>query len=159
MRSRVEEVLAVVEHEEQALLPEEVDDALFERRSLSWAHAERGREQLDQRVVVTRGSELAQPRTVGVVGKYLGCHLRREARLTDATDPDDRDQSRPLERLGDPDQVLVASDEGRELHGKVSPESVDRPKWREVAVEPGRVDLEHPLGAREIAQAVLTEIG
>jgi hypothetical protein len=56
---RVEQVLSVVEHEEQLLVSEELDDALFERHAGSRDRVQRGSDRAEHRVLIGRGGELA----------------------------------------------------------------------------------------------------
>ena len=154
----VEQVLAVVEHQQQFLGAEELDNALFERHVGVWLHAERGRDHLHERFGIARRRELAQPRTVGETREHLGRHLRGEARLAHAAHPDERDQAGLVECLRDAIELVVAADERRELERQVARVCIERSQRREVLPEIGSAELEHPLGTRQVTQAMLAEV-
>ena len=109
----VEQVLAVVEHEEQVLRPEVLDDALRQVHARAARHRERRRDDLGQGVGAVCCRELAEPGTVRVVGEHLRGDLHGEARLADAADTGERDHRRRTQRVGDLAELLVAADERR----------------------------------------------
>ena len=88
----VEEVLAVVEHEEQVPHLEELDDALDQRQSGTLLTPERIGDHLSHQRVVVGGGELAHPRAVGEPRRELGRDLQRQTRLADAAGARERDE-------------------------------------------------------------------
>ena len=84
--------------------------------------------------------------------------LEREPRLTDATDPGERDEPRLVERVDDRGPFGFAADERAELRRQVAAKHVERVQRRELRPKIGVHDLEHALGPRDVAQAVLAEV-
>ncbi len=154
----VEQVLAVVEHEEELFRPQEVEQGLVERLPHAWLHPERRRECLDERIGVADPGELAEPRAVPVTRERVGGDLHREARLAHAADARDGDHPRVAERGGDVGQLRGTADEARGLERQVPRERVERPQRGKIAGKLGMGDLEDPLRPCEVPQAVLTEI-
>ena len=126
-RTRVDHVLAVVEHDHRGLVGEHVGEpglgvlrrgrgAAIEQVLL--AQSERAEHGLRHVGAVGHGGEFGEPDTVahhqlrpGLAGKP---GLARSARA------DDRDEPMLGERLRDPRQFLVAADEARELRAQVA---------------------------------------
>jgi hypothetical protein len=111
------------------------------------------------RVRVAHRAELAQPRAVAEAGQHRGRDLQGEARLADAADTGQRDGSRLPQRLGDLRHLAFTSDEGRELLGQVGRVRAQRAQRGELLGQLLVCDLEETFGVREVAQAVLAEVG
>ena len=122
---RVEQMLAVVEDQEQALGAEELDDAILDRGAGAVVDAERERDDLDHRLGVTRDRELAEPRAIRMVWHDLGRDLDRQAGLADAADTRQRHQARLLERAGDRRELVVTPHERIDLWWKVARERIE----------------------------------
>ncbi len=84
-RDRIEEVLAVVEHQQQPLRREIVEHRLVERPTRQRLHPQARRHGLPHRLRVGDRRELAQPRTVRELADDLRRDLERETGLADAT--------------------------------------------------------------------------
>ena len=157
---RVEQVLAVVEHEQQVLRAQELDDAALERRARPGLHARGspprpGPWRPDRPPRASSQSHAPSAKC----GSSLGRDLDREPGLADAADAGERDEAR-RRRAPSPTrmQLVVATDERRQLHRQVARERVERSQGRESRRPARRRDLEDPLGPREVAQAVLAEV-
>ena len=155
---RVEQVLAVVEHEEQLLALEEVDDALPARHARPGGDVERGGDHLHEALRVVGRRQLAQPGTVGKLGNNLGRDLHREPCLAHPADTGERHQVVLADQAADHRDRVDPADEARDLHREVSGPRVDRPQLREARRQALVDQLEHPHRLREIPQAVLTEV-
>ncbi len=145
--ARVEQVLAVVEHEQELLRAQVVDDALGERHARSQCHPERAGDHLDRFLLVAGHRQLAQPRAVGVLLREVLGDLHREPRLPDPAGPRDRHERYVAELLGDRADGVLPPDERRRLRREVAGDRADRAERREVVGQPGRDHLEHALGA------------
>ena len=84
--------------------------------------------------------------------------LERQPRLPDTADARQRDEQGVVERSTDARDVVLAPHERAERGWEVARRSVDRRERRELARETRGADLEQPVGARDVAQPVLTEI-
>lgn len=105
---RIEEVLAVVEHEEQVLGPEELDDAPGQIHAGAARHRQGRRHDLNQRVGAVGGGQLAEPCPVGIVRQHLCCDLDGQPGLADASDAGQgHDRGRP-QGVGDLVELLAA---------------------------------------------------
>ena len=116
----VEEVLAVVEHEQQVPHLEELDDALGQRQPGPLLATDRIRDHLRHEQVVVGGGELTHPRAVGEVGLELGCHLQREPGLAHAAGTRERHEARVVQRVDERRHLVLAADERRELRRQVA---------------------------------------
>ena len=108
-------MLAVVEHHEELLGREKLDDAPFECHAGPRVHAQRARDDLRHRVGVVGSGELTEPRTVTEPRQGLGSDLQRKPRLPHTTHTAEGHEARGVERLGDGSQLVVTADERREL--------------------------------------------
>ena len=90
----IEDVLAVVEDDEDLLLPEEVDDADVHGDALARLDAEGQGDDLGERLGVADRRELADPRAVTEPGHELGGGVQGEAGLPHAPHARERDESR-----------------------------------------------------------------
>ena len=121
-------------------------------------HAERGGERFDDRLGLTDGRELAEPRAVVIVRKHDCGDLRREPGLPHAAHSGEGHHPRVVERSGNVCQLPLAADEARGLERQVARECVERSQRCEVMLEIVVTNLEHVFGPLEVAEAVLTEI-
>ena len=151
----VEDVLAVVEHEQRALAGEH--------------RGECGRGVGDDRRTDRHGDRVGDGRRVGQPGEVdephprsaaqLGRALHGEPRLADAADAGQRHEREAVQRLEDAHRVDVAADEGRALDGQVRHVDCSAPGVRERRREVGVVELPEALGLDEVAQVVDAEVG
>ena len=154
----VEQMLTVVQHDQRLFAREVVAHALGQRPPRAWLHRQRGDDHLREQVGVVGRGELTQPHTIGEPGQHFRSDLEREARLAHTADPGQRHEPRLGECLRHPRDVVVAAHERRQLHRQVPRERVERPHTREVARQLRMHDLEHHLGATQVAQTLLAEI-
>ncbi len=155
---RVEDVLAVVEHDE-ALPIHECSGQLFERRLIRVDVYETGRGDLGCEVDATvDGGQIDEKGPTGAGRLLAAGDLDGQAGLADATRAGQRHQPGCTQFLGEIDQLGVASDERRELRGQADERHVDRAQRRKLLQQTGRVQLEHPLRAREIPETMHAEI-
>ena len=154
----VEQVLAVVEHEQELLRAQEVEQGLVERLTHTGLHAERGGERFDDRVRLTDGRELAEPRAVVVAREDVGGDLGREPGLAHAAHAGEGHDPRVVERARDVCQLALASDETGGLERQVARERIERSQRREVVFKIVVTDLQHVFGSLEVTEAMLTEI-
>ena len=103
----VEEVLAVVQHQEQLADLEVLDDALDHRQPRALDAPQRRGDDLRHGIAVVRGRELAEPRPVPEPGHDLRRHLDRQARLAHTAGADEGHQRRVVEHRDDPGHVVV----------------------------------------------------
>ena len=151
-------MLAVVEHQEELLRAQELDDARLERHPRTRSDAERGGDHLDGLGFLVRHAELADPRAIAVVAEHAPCDLQREPGLADAAGAGDRHQRAGPDGAGDLDDRVLASDEGRDLQREVSGNDVEPGGRFDVVRQPGPRQLEDPLGPSEVAQPVLAQV-
>ena len=157
---RVEEVLAVVEHQQQALRGEIVEHRLLEAPTRA-AAAPAGVAASVSHTALRIGDrrELAQPRTVRELADDLRRDLQREAGLADPAHPGQRHQATTDGPAPASDAISASRPtnvviwRGR-LPGSASTDRNGGNSPRQTR----RVHLEDPLGSRQVAQAVLTQI-
>ena len=105
-----EEMLAVVEEDEQFRVTDAIDDRSLGREVRTDPRADRGSHHVGKLVGRCRRRELAEPGAVGVVAQHVGRDVDREARLTDAAGPRDRDEPGIAQCVGDAGELGVAAD-------------------------------------------------
>ena len=141
----VEEVLEVVEEDEELPAAQEAGEVV--RRS----HRPRdlGRHEL----MVGQSRERDPEHAIVQRPDELGGDLQGEAGLPGAAGPGDRQESRPVgEQRDELLELSLSPDERDRDDGQVG--GVERAERRELAV----AELEEPLGADEVLQAVLAEV-
>ncbi len=91
-RGGVQDVLAVVEHEQQPAADEVLDDRLLDRRAVPLLHAQRDGDRVRDGAAVEERRQLGEPRAVGEPVALTARHLDREPGLPDSPDADERHQ-------------------------------------------------------------------
>ena len=102
--------------------------------------------------------QLHEPHSAVEVGHQLGGDLHGQAGLADATHPDQGDQRVTSYQFGQVLHLGVTTHEARDLRRQVPGHAVDRAQGRKLDRQTVGADLEHPLDARQIPQAVLTQV-
>ena len=126
-RDRVEEMLAVVEHQQEPLRGEIVEHGLVERPTRQRLHPQARRQRLPHRPWVGDRRELAQPRTIRELADHVRGDLQRQAGLADTAHPGQRHQRRVAHELRQRRDLGLAPDERRHLTRQVARQGVDRP--------------------------------
>ena len=91
-RNRVEEVLAVVDHQQQTLRGQIIEHDLVERATWHRQHVKGRRHRLSERVRIAERRELAHPHAVRKVRDDFGRDLERQSRLAHSPDTSERHQ-------------------------------------------------------------------
>ncbi len=112
---RLDQVLAVVEHDEHLAVTEELDERRLERQMLALLHFERRRHRLDRGTLVARRGELDHTGRSGPACRRGGGEPEREPGLAHAPGPDQRHETLALEQSPDRGEVVVAADESRRV--------------------------------------------
>src|SRR5262249_19192095 len=157
-RDRSEDVLAVVDHQEELLAAQELEQQIADGDSGARIQAEDAGDGVRHGVSLAYSVELAQPRTVPVIGDQGGRDLEREARLSHAAHAGQGHERRVFELARDARQVGASPDERRHLARQVARERLQRPERRELASQLGVRQLRHDLGAAEVLQLVESEL-
>ena len=158
IRRRGQDVLAVVDHDEQASARQRVDDALGHRPARS------GRDPEDRRHGVGHGRGIADrrqldhPDAVGELVGQLGGDLHREPGLADPARTGEGHEPVRLHELADLLHLHLAADEARDLHRQVPGGRVQRPQRRERGLEAVRPHLVEADRRRQVPQPVLAQI-
>lgn len=158
LRARVDQVLAVVEHDEEPPPQQVVGERLADVPAGLLAHPENVGHRFRDELRIRQRSEVDKPSAVGKVAEKLGPHLQREPRLAHAAGSRERHEPGLGQRIADAGDVVVPPDECRCLDLEVvrhDGESARRWKLRR-KVRMG--ELEQPDRVREILQAVRAEI-
>ena len=154
----VEHVLAVVEHEQQAPPRQRLGDAVGHRPagcgvipSTVGHRIGHGRRVADRR-------QLDEPHSVRELGDQLGGDLHGQAGLADAAHPDQRDQPVTSHQLGQLLHLDLTTDEARDCAGRFPGTPSIVRKRRKLDRQTVGADLEQPLDARQVPQAVLAQV-
>jgi hypothetical protein len=147
-----EQVLAVVQHDEQALVDARGHEHVDERTAGLFLDAQRARHRLHDEAGVRDRGQLDEPHAVRIVVEHVRGKLQREPRLADAARADQREQPRAVQRLARLDQFALAADERRGLLRQVVRRRLERAQRGEVAAQRGVLQLVEALGAGEVAQ-------
>jgi hypothetical protein len=131
-RGDVHDVLAVVEHEEQAPVREDAGQRLLRRRAQVLEQADRGGDLGGDEVGVADGRQVDEPRAVGVVRQHRCRGLYREARLAHAAGPGERDEPLASEQVRDRVEVIVAADERAHVRREIRGIRVESAQRREL---------------------------
>ena len=157
-RRGIEQVFAVVQHEEQSLAAQELGDEIHDRDARAWLDTQGGGNDLEHGFRFARGRELAEPCPIPEVRQDLGRDLDREASLADAADTGEREQSPLTKRVRNVCDILVASDERADLCGEIARERVQRLQSWEVVVQLRMRKLEDALWPGQITEAMLAQV-
>ena len=112
-RSGGQDVLAVVDHQEQASAGDGLRHGLDHGGRALRRDAEGLRERVRHGVRGAEGSQLHQPHPVRVGAGQLGCRGQGQSGLADTADPAQRHQLPGADERGDRRELVVAADEGR----------------------------------------------
>ncbi len=107
----VQDVLAVVHHEQQGSTVEVLGDRLLDAESVPLLHPERGRHRVTHGRTVGQRGELTQPRSVRELRSGAAGGLDGEPGLADPADPGERDQRALAHGRQNPLDVLVPAEE------------------------------------------------
>ena len=159
-RDRVEQVLAVVDHDEGASIRQISVDAAIHRlgEARRRLQTERGRDCGIRRLLVGDGREVDE---FGAVGEGRLRRTRRldgEPRLPTASDSRERDDPVRVQFDGDCVQLPAPTDERRPGLGQAIASRLRRPQRRELRPQRRCRELVHAFLAVEPAQAVFAEI-
>jgi hypothetical protein len=111
-RCRVQNVLAVVQHEQQVAIAQVLDHRLLDRQPVTLPYPERGGHRLAHRGAVGEWGQLAQPHPVREPGTVPLGHLQRQPGLADTAHPGESHQRRRAHRFGDPGDLVGTAHEG-----------------------------------------------
>ena len=123
--ARLRQVLAIVEHEQQAALVQEAGQCLQGRLARRRRHPEGGQHRLGQEGRVLQRAEVGPPYPVAPVPDHLPGRLDRKARLAAASCAGQGHQAggagghRLLQQPADLRQLALAADEARQGDGQV----------------------------------------
>jgi hypothetical protein len=155
---RLEEMFAVVEHQQKLLVAQELDYCLLDRLGRPRCHREQRRDRVRDTVAVADRCQLTPPGAVTELGKRLRRHLQRQTGLAHPTHPGQGHCPDLTERGGDTRQLALAADERARRRRQVPHERVQRPQRREFAHQIGVAHLEDSFGTTQVAQAVLPQV-
>ncbi len=154
VRERLDDVLAVVQHDHGAQLPEPVAQGRGERFLCSLLDVEHLCDVGWQLHRILNRREVDEPRPVRELRQRLGARLQGQPGLAHPTGPGQGHEVVPSEVAHQLLDLGLTADECRELSRQVRGEGVDAPDLRELP----RPDLVDPLRAGEVAEAMLTQI-
>jgi hypothetical protein len=154
----VYQVLAVVEEQEQALVPQVVDEHLVQGASRLLMDAQRGSHGLLDEGRIGQGRQLHQPGAPGKVVEQIGSHLQRQAGLARAARPGEGQQARRREQALDFGHLALAAHKAGELDRQVVGIGCQGADGRKIEPQAGAVQLEDVLDAGNVAQPVLAQV-
>ena len=154
----VDEVLGVVEQQQQLLVGDERRDGRERRDTGDLRCAERaGDLGRDLRGVAER-RQLREPHAVRVAVHEPAGSLQHQPGLAGPARADEGHQPVPLDERRHLGELLVASDEARQLDRQVRTARAQRPKRREVSFEVADDDLVDLLRPVDVAKPVRAEV-
>ena len=145
--ARVHNVLAIVEHEQEAPVARELEQCLEHRMPRVFLHAERGGHRLRHQPGIADRREFDQPHAVRIIVEHLCRHLQRQARLAEASAAQQRQEPRLAEQPGDFGEFALARDERRQLLRQVVRRLRERPQGRKLSLQRRMHDLAAPARA------------
>ncbi len=157
-RSRVDDVLAVVEDHQESTAGERVGQGLGDRHVGAGRDPECGGERVGNRIRVGDRRELDQPHTVGEFVGEARADREREPCLADTTHAGEGHQAVGPHELDDFGELERPADERGRRDGHVPAARVDRAQRGERDARAVGPDLEDVLDPGEVGQPVLTEI-
>jgi hypothetical protein len=113
-------MLAVVEHDQHVLGPQEVDEAVLDRSPQLLGDAERGGHGLDQGIGNPDRRQLAEPATIAMRGRDGGRGLQREPGLADTAHAGQRHDAALLQSLDGRSKLAFTAHEAGRLDREVS---------------------------------------
>ena len=156
-RGHLEDVLAVVDHEQELPAGEGLGQRVDEGCITLRRDTEHGRDRRGHRVRVADRRELDEPDPVRELGCELGAGLDREPGLADAADAGQGHEPMFPDHLRDVADQLLSSDDRAELLRQVAGQCVDAAQDREVSPQPLAEHLEHRDPAAQPAEPVVAE--
>ena len=120
VRRRLEEVLAVVEHEQQLLPREEVREHVDGGNRSVGLETEACRDHVGDGVGLASAGQLAPPRAVGKLGRRVHSGLHRQPRLSDAADAGEHDHPMIRERFRDESELAFAPEKRGDRYRQVA---------------------------------------
>ncbi len=153
-----DEVLTVVEHEEELLVPEALAQSVGHGAPGLFLHAQHGGDSARDRAARRQVGKLDEPRAVPVTAGSSGCGFDGDARLAASARADDRHEPPRLEHLVDGFEHLHAPDECRDGTGKVVLLLADRAQRGEVGAQPVERELEDRHGPGYVSKLMAPEI-
>ena len=159
-RAGVEQVLAVVQHDQQVTLGHESQQGVHRRTAGVIGQAQSAGDGHRHHLRGRDRRQVDVPGAVAEISRDLGGHLHRQPGLAHAAGPDQGDQ--PVAGQGVPQapDFRLAPNETRELGRKIMGCEVGvRAQRRKVVAQVGVAQLHHPLGAGQITQRMGTEVG
>ena len=155
---RVQDVLAVVQHDQQPPPRQRLGDAVGHREPGLGGDAQHGGHHVGHRRRVADGRQLDQPHPVGELAGQLGRDLHRQAGLAHPAHPGQGHQPMGPHLLGQLLHLDVAAHEARRLHRQVPRHRVQRPQRRELDPQPVGAHLVQVLDTRQVTQPMLAPI-
>jgi len=143
-RDSGQELFAVVEHEQRALVAEPLGELA--------APVDRGGDRGHDQVGISERRQGDEPDAVRKFVRHLGRRLNREAGLPAAARPGQRQQARAVEQLEHDLQLLLPADKRRRLYRKVR--QVEGAQEREVV----RAELIEVLGRCQVLEPVRSKV-
>ena len=157
-RCRSGQLLEVVEHEQDTLTGQQLDQELEWRSDAALDDPDRPGDRARHQERVVDRLERHEERPVGEIGSRLVRELDREAGLADPARPaDGQEAGRPEEPSGLA-EIALATDERRERHRQVVRPRVDGPQGRKVADQSVHHQLAQPRRLPKVTQPVGTQI-
>ena len=154
----VQQVLAVVEHQQRAPAGEPLGYPITHRRARRRCDGECVRYSVGNRPGVAHGGQLDQPDAVRELRHQLPRRLDGKARLAHASHSRQRHQAVLTHGQYDVFQLDATTDERRRRRGQVAEGGVQRAQRRELPPQAVRAGLVDPLRAGQVAQPVLAEV-
>ena len=127
-RGRVEDVLAVVEHDQQPSTSEGRSQALGDGQADLGGDSQPGGYRVGHSGWIPDGGKFHEPHAVGELRRQLGGDLHCQTGLADPTDPDQRHQPMSGNQVAELGDLGVPTDEAGRLNRKVARDGVDRPE-------------------------------
>ena len=151
-------MLAVVQDHQGRALGEVLGERVRQRSTRDLADTDRRRHGRRDEGGVGERREIDEPDTVAEVLQEAGAGLQGQSGLPRAPGPDEGDEAVLVHQVGDGRQVGRPADEARQLDREVVAKRVERGERRERRRQARVVELEDPLGDRQVAQPMLAEV-
>ena len=165
----VDDVLAVVEHNQRAPILEVIDEPFHggPHRAAPWrrigagaalAHSELGGHRARHHLAVGDPSQIGKPHPVRERHQHLGGDLHRQPCLARPAGPGDRAQPVGVEQVNQLGDLVSSPDEPSQLYRKVVGTVVQRPERREVNGQGGMFELVEPVRLGQVGEPMDAEI-
>ena len=159
-RRRGQHLLEVVEHEQELLVAQVLDQRLERALARLLAQAERLRDRRHDELRLADRRELDEGRAVREPLAHAGGELEREPGLAGAAGADQRQQAHVVarEQLAGLGELALAPDEGVRHRGEAREPVVERVQRRELVRQAVDLELVELLRAGQVLQHVLAEV-